>query len=39
MTSRVLEGKRILAVDDETDVLDTLQDLLSDYKSLVFDRA
>ena len=39
MTASILEDKRILAVDDETDVLDTLQELLADYKSLVFDRA
>jgi CheY-like chemotaxis protein len=39
MTSGILEEKRILAVDDEPDVLDTLQDLLGDHKGLVFDRA
>jgi DNA-binding NtrC family response regulator len=38
MTSSILEGKRILAVDDETDVLDTLQELLAEIQSLVFDR-
>lgn len=39
MTSSVLKDKRILAVDDEIDVLDTLQDLLADYEGLVLDRA
>ena len=39
MTSSILEGKRILAVDDEIDVLDTLEDLLGDYENLVLDRA
>jgi DNA-binding response OmpR family regulator len=39
MTSSILEGKRILAVDDEPDVLDTLEDLLGAYPGLVFDRA
>ncbi len=29
MTERLLEGKRILVVDDEVDVLETLKDLLS----------
>lgn len=38
MEKRILEGKRILAVDDEPDVLDSLQDLLEDY-DVVFDRA
>lgn len=28
-TNRLLEGKRVLIVDDEPDVLDTLEDLLS----------
>ena len=39
MAESILNGKRILAVDDEPDVLDTLEDLLSDYEDLVFDRA
>jgi DNA-binding response OmpR family regulator len=34
-----LEGKRILAVDDEPDVLDTLEELLGDYPGLILDRA
>ena len=39
MSSNILDGKRILAVDDEPDVLDTLEDLLDDYPGLIFDRA
>ncbi len=39
MAPSVLEGKRILAVDDEPDVLDTLADLLGDYAGLTLDRA
>lgn len=39
MSDSILSGKRILAVDDEPDVLDTLADLLEDYDELVFDRA
>ena len=39
MTESILEGKRILAVDDEPDVLDTLEDLLGDIEDLTFDRA
>ena len=39
MPTSILEGKRILAVDDEPDVLDTLEELLEDYKGLIFDRA
>jgi DNA-binding response OmpR family regulator len=39
MTPSILAGKRILAVDDEPDVLDTLEDLLGDYEGLVLDRA
>ncbi|MFH1982282.1 MAG: response regulator [Pseudomonadota bacterium] len=38
MEKSILKGKRILAVDDEPDVLDTLQDLLED-DDVVFDRA
>ena len=29
MTDSILSGKRLLAVDDEPDVLDTLQDILT----------
>ena len=39
MTDRILEGKRILAVDDEPDVLDTLEELLEDHEGLIFERA
>ena len=39
MSENILNGKRILAVDDEPDVLETLADLLEDYEDLVFDRA
>ena len=39
MSESILKDKRILAVDDETDVLDTLEELLDDVDGLVFDRA
>jgi CheY-like chemotaxis protein len=39
MKASILNGKRVLAVDDEIDVLDTLKDLLEPYDSLIFDRA
>ncbi len=39
MNANVLDGKRILAVDDEEDVLDTLEDLLDSHPGLIFDRA
>ena len=39
MAESVLNDKRILAVDDEPDVLDTLEEQLEDFKGLVFDRA
>ena len=39
MASDILKDKRILAVDDEPDVLDTLQDILDEHEGLVFDRA
>ncbi len=39
MTANILDGKRILAVDDEADVLETLQDLLEDFEGLVLDTA
>ncbi len=35
----ILCGKRILAVDDEPDVLETLQELLGDFRGLVLDTA
>lgn len=39
MSESILNGKRILAVDDEPDVLETLADLLEDYDGLTFDQA
>lgn len=39
MAGSILENKRILAVDDEPDVLDSLDDLLADIDGLVLDRA
>jgi DNA-binding response OmpR family regulator len=39
MSGSVLNGKRLLAVDDEPDVLDTLEDILADYDDLMLDRA
>jgi len=39
MGDSILNGKRILAVDDEPDILDTLADLLEDFEDLIFDRA
>jgi DNA-binding NtrC family response regulator len=39
MSKSVLNNKRILAVDDEPDVLDTIEDLLMDYEGLILDKA
>ncbi len=39
MSESILNGKRILAVDDETDVLETLEDLLDGYPGLILDQA
>ncbi len=39
MGESILNNKRILAVDDEPDILDSLEDLLEDYGGLVLDRA
>ena len=39
MTQQILNGKRILAVDDEPDVLETLADLLEDFDGLILDTA
>jgi len=39
MTDSILSGKRLLAVDDEVDVLDTLQDILTEHPGLILDRA
>ena len=39
MAESILNGIRVLAVDDEPDVLDTLEDLLDGYAGLILDRA
>ena len=39
MGESILNNKRILAVDDEPDILETLEDLLEDYSGLVLDKA
>jgi len=39
MAQSILNDKRILAVDDEIDVLETLEDLLDGYPGLIFDKA
>ncbi len=39
MVESVLNDRRILAVDDEPDILDTLEELLSGYEGLLLDRA
>jgi DNA-binding NtrC family response regulator len=39
MASEILKDKRILAVDDEPDVLDTLQEILAENEGLVLDLA
>ncbi len=39
MAESILNGKRVLAVDDEPDVLETLEDLLSDHEGLILDKA
>jgi len=39
MGKSILNNKRILAVDDEPDILETLEDLLEDYSGLVLDKA
>ncbi len=39
MSESILSGKRILAVDDEVDVLETLEDLLCEYPGLILDTA
>lgn len=39
MASEILKDKRILAVDDEPDVLDTLEEILTENEGLVLDRA
>ncbi len=39
MGESILNHKRILAVDDEADVLETLQEHLEDFEGLIFDKA
>ena len=39
MAQSILNDKRILAVDDEIDVLETLEDLLDGYPGLILDKA
>ena len=39
MAESILNNKRILAVDDEPDVLETLADLLDDHDGLILDTA
>ena len=39
MVESVLNNKRLLAVDDEPDVLETLLEYLSDFEDLIFDKA
>jgi DNA-binding NtrC family response regulator len=39
MPESVLNDKRVLAVDDEPDVLETLEEQLEEYEGLVFDKA
>lgn len=39
MSESILNNKRLLAVDDEPDVLETLAEQLEDFEGLIFDRA
>ena len=39
MQDSILNDKRLLAVDDEPDVLDTLEEQLSEFEGLVLDKA
>lgn len=39
MSKSILNNKRVLAVDDEPDVLETLEELLADFEGLIFDKA
>jgi DNA-binding NtrC family response regulator len=39
MADSILIGKRLLAVDDEPDILETLADLFEDYEGLILDKA
>ena len=39
MTKNVLSNKRVLAVDDERDILETLEELLEGFEGLTLDKA
>lgn len=39
MVESILNNKKILAVDDEADILETLQEQLEDYDGLILDKA
>lgn len=39
MSESILNNKRVLAVDDEPDVLDTLEEQLEEFEGLTFDKA
>jgi DNA-binding response OmpR family regulator len=39
MTKHILSNKRVLAVDDERDVLETLEELLQGFEGLTIDKA
>ena len=39
MSARILANKHLLAVDDEPDVLETLEEQLEEFKGLIFDKA
>ena len=39
MPESILDNKRILAVDDEPDVLETLEEQLEEFDGLIFDKA
>lgn len=39
MSKSILNNKRVLAVDDEPDVLETLEELLDEFEGLTFDKA
>jgi DNA-binding response OmpR family regulator len=39
MRESILNNKRVLAVDDEPDVLETLEEQIEEFLGLVFDKA
>jgi CheY-like chemotaxis protein len=39
MQKSILDNKRLLAVDDEPDVLETLEEQLEEFEGMVFDKA